>query len=208
MKKVLLLLVTLSVGISTQAMPTAPGALASTPKYTFDSTTGALTLNWGEFNKYDNWDYDVTNTAVKSVTATSEVSFTDDCSQLFYNFNHCESMDLSRVNTSGMINASRMFRGCEKLTSLDLSGWNTGNVTDMYEMFRDCERLTSLNLSGWDTGNVTNMGLLFSYCMSLTSFDLSGWNTAKVIDMFYMFNGCESLTSLDLSGFDTEMSTA
>ena len=95
MNRFLLLLATLFVGLTTLAMPTAtvPGTVASTPKYTFDSTTGALTLNWGEFNKYNNWDNDVINTTVKSVTATSEVSFTDDCSQLFYNFNHCESMD-------------------------------------------------------------------------------------------------------------------
>ncbi len=77
MKKVLLLLVTLFSGLTTQAMLDA-----STPKYTFNSATGALTLNWGEYNKYENWDYDVINTTVKSVTATSEVSFTDDCSSL------------------------------------------------------------------------------------------------------------------------------
>ena len=61
MNKVVLLFAALIVGLTTLAMPTTSGTLASTPKYTFDSTTGALTLNWGEFNKYDNWDYDVTN---------------------------------------------------------------------------------------------------------------------------------------------------
>ena len=120
MNKVLLLLVALFAGLTAWASPTA--TVTATPKYTFDSTTGALTLNWGEFNRYDNWDYDVINTTVKSVTATSQVSFTDDCSQLFYNFNHCESMDLSLVNTSEMTSANRMFRDCESLTSLDLSG--------------------------------------------------------------------------------------
>ena len=99
MKKALLPLVTFFIALTVQAMPTASASSTdnSTPKYTFDSATGALTLNWGEFNCYDRWDYDVVNTAVKSVTATSEVSFAGDCSQLFYNFNQCVSMDLSRV---------------------------------------------------------------------------------------------------------------
>ena len=61
MKKGLLLLVSLFAGLTALAVPNHAG----TPKYTFDSATGALTLNWGEFNKYDNWDYDVANTAVK-----------------------------------------------------------------------------------------------------------------------------------------------
>ena len=73
MNKALFLLVTLFVALTAQAVPTAaaPGIGDSTPKYTFNSATGELTLNWGEFDRYDNWDYDVTNTSVKSVTATS-----------------------------------------------------------------------------------------------------------------------------------------
>ena len=151
----------LFVGVTVQAVRSDATGI---PKYTFDRATGALTLNWGEFNNWDNWDNDVTNTAVKSVTATSEVSFTGDCSQLFYNFNQCKSMDLSQVNTSEMTSANRMFRDCSSLTSLDLSGWNTANVTDMYEMFIYCESLTSLNLSGWNTANVLDMGSMFNFC--------------------------------------------
>ncbi|MBR4829347.1 MAG: hypothetical protein IKZ92_06060, partial [Muribaculaceae bacterium] len=79
---------------------TVTATVESIPKYTYDNTTGALTLNWGEFNKDDNWGSEVTASAVKSVTATNEVSFTGDCSYLFTGFSHCESMDLSDVNTS------------------------------------------------------------------------------------------------------------
>ena len=191
MKKVVFFLVTLMTGLAAQAVSddAITGVAATTPKYTYNSATGELTLNWGEFNSWDPWGGDVINTAVKSVTATSEVSFTGNCSQLFYNFSHCESMDLSRVNTSGMTDANRMFRGCSSLASLDLSDWDVANVIDMYEMFCDCESLTSLNLSGWNTANVEDMGLMFNYCMSLTSLDLTGWNTDSVIAMNHMFRG-------------------
>lgn len=82
MKKVFLFLITLLFGLTAQAMPAdaTDNTIAQPPRYTYNSATGALTLNWGEFNNWDNWGNDVTNTAVKSVTATSEVSFTGDCS--------------------------------------------------------------------------------------------------------------------------------
>ena len=58
----------LIVGLSTQALPTDTftGAAASIPKYTYNSATGALTLNWGEFDNWNSWGNDVINTAVKS----------------------------------------------------------------------------------------------------------------------------------------------
>ena len=198
-------------------------------RYTYDSATGTLALLRGEFNKDNKWGDDVPASAVTSVTATSEVSFTGDCSQLFYNFESCESMDLNHVNTSAMTSACEMFMQCEALTTLnisswntsavtnmtgmffycssmksfDISGWNTASVTSMESMFSFCDSLTSLNLSGWNMGNVTNMSEMFYYCSSMTSFDISGWNTTNVTNMSGMFENCTGLTSLDLSGWDT-----
>ncbi len=183
---------------------TITATVTDPPQYTFNSETGELALLWGEFNKDNKWGDDVTNTAVKSVTATSEVSFTGDCTNLFLNFSNCESMDLSNVNTSNVTNMSRMFQNCTVLDSLDLSGWNTENVNSMLFMFNGCKGLTSLDISGWNTGNVTNMRYMFIECEGLTSLVLSGWNTENVTDMYCMFYGCKGLTSLDLSGFNTE----
>ena len=174
-----------------------------TPPYTFNSTTGVLTLNWGEFNKDNNWGDDIDPSAVTSVTATNEVSFTGDCFNLFYYFTNCTSMDLSNVNTDGLTNIRCMFWKCLSLTTLDLSSWNTAAVTAMKSAFYGCTGLTSLNLSGWNTANVTNMSSMFKNCSNLQSLDLSGWNTAKVTDMSSMFNGCSNLQSLDLSGWNT-----
>ena len=171
------------------------------PRYTF--ANGVLTLNGGVFNKDNKWGSDVDPSAVTSVTATNQVSFTGDCSYLFRNFINCTSIDLSQVITDALTHTIQMFYKCESLTSLNLSGWNTANVTHMEQMFYNCTSLESLVLSGWNTANVTDMNHMFYSCSSLQSLDLSGWNTAKVTNMSYMFKDCSSLESLNLSGWNT-----
>ena len=199
--------------------------------YTFNSTTGVLALLWGEFNKDNKWGSEVTSSAVTRVTATDEVSFTGDCSELFSNFTNCTSMDLGNVNTDALNNTFRMFDKCLSLLSLEgISDWDVSNVTNMIAMFRDCWSLSSLDLSDWNTANVTNMSSMFAgsgslttiyvgtgwntesvtstsymfdYCSSLTTIDLSNWNTGNVTDMNSMFNYCSALQSLNISSWNT-----
>ncbi|MBO7610450.1 MAG: BspA family leucine-rich repeat surface protein [Muribaculaceae bacterium] len=181
---------------------TITATITDPPQYTYDSTTGELALIWGEFNKDNKWGDDVPAEAVTSVTATSEVSFTGDCSELFYNFESCESMDLSNVNTSAMTSTCDMFCQCEALTSLNISNWDIGNVTNMAGMFNYCSSMTSFDISGWNTAIVTDMEGLFANCSSLTSVDLSDWDFSSVTNLSYMFPHCQSLTSLDLSSWN------
>ena len=183
--------------------PTAPGYF-STPRYTFDATTGELKLLYGPFNKDNKWADYVVPEKVLSVTATSQVSFTGDCSGLFEDYKYCLSIDLDSVNTSQMTNANSMFGDCWRLESLSISSWDTGNVTDMHYMFGCCDSIKSLDISRWDTHKVTDMSELFDQCKTLKNLDVSRWNTSKVKDMYFMFYGCESLTSLNLSGWKTD----
>ena len=170
-------------------------------RYTFNSTTGELKLLWGEFNKNNKWGDEVTPLSVTSVTATDEVSFTGDCTQLFYGFENCTSMDLNSVNTSEVTSMRNMFTGCCSLTSLDLSNWDTGNVTDMYCMFLQCHHLDSLNLSNFNTAKVTNMALMFDNGKKLKTLNVSGWDTGNVTEMYNLFCSCSSLKTLDLTGW-------
>ncbi len=199
-------------------------------RYTFNSGTGELALLCGEFNKNNKWGSDVPASAVTSVTATSQVSFTGNCSELFKDFDKCTSMDLDSVNTSAAIYMSRMFQNCYALFTLNISSWDTGNVTNMDFMFNHCQVLslnisgwntskvtdmsymfngcrinsTPLDISGWDTGNVNNMSNMFAYFSnSYYPLNLSGWNTSKVNNMDFMFAYCSQLTSLNLLGWDT-----
>ena len=123
-------------------------------QYTFNSETGELTLNWGEFNKDNKWGSDVPASTVKSVTATSQVSFTGDCSQLFKDFSYCTSMDLDNVNTSNATNMTRMFENCGSLRTFNISNWDTGNVTNMSRMFNSFSiSINPLNISGLKLGH-------------------------------------------------------
>ena len=176
-------------------------------RYTFDSATGALTLNWGEFNRNNKWGEDVPARAVKSVAATAEVRFTGDCYNLFSGFSNCTSISLDSVNTQNVTDMNHMFNHCSALTALDLSGWNTQSVTNMSWMFYYCQALTSLNLAGWNTQNVTDMDYVFSGCSALTALDLSEWNTQSVTSMQGMFRNCKALTTLNIAGWNTQSVT-
>jgi len=176
------------------------------PRFSYDSTTKALTLNYGDYDKNDNWTT-ITKASVKSITANAGVRFVGDCSGLFYNFSGCESMDLSQVDTSGMTSAEGLFAKCGSLTELNPSSWETSAVTDMSFMFQDCSGLTSLNLTAWDTSAVTNMEYLFDGCLSLSTLNVAGWDTSAVTNMEALFRNCYEITALDLMDWDTSSVT-
>ena len=168
-------------------------------RYTYNSSTGELRLLRGEFSKNNKWGSDVPISQVTNVSAASEVSFTGDCSQLFYGFTNCTSMDLNSLNTANVTNMSQMFQGCSNLTSINISSWNTANVTDMTSMFIGCKMLTSIDLSGWDVGRAAIMSNMFQACNRLRSVNLSGWNIGD--NCYYvfidnMFRYCTLLTTI------------
>ena len=59
-----------------------------------------------------------------------------------------------------------MFYGCSSLLSLpDISKWNTSDVIDISGMFYNCSSLTSfLDISKWNTFNATNMKSMLFGC--------------------------------------------
>ena len=212
MKKLLLILVILLTAVTAWASSSTATEGADNRdigyKYTFNSETGELSLLYDEFSKDNKWGSDVNPSSVKSVTATGNVSFVGDCSELFSGFNNCTSMYLNGVFTGEATNMSKMFNGCSSLTTLEISNWNTYNVTNMSNMFSGCLMLPSLELSGWNTENVTDMSLMFLNCAlsipasgGTASLDLSGWDTGNVTNMSMMFDYC-GFNSLNLSGWN------
>ena len=128
----------------------------------------------------------------------SAINTTNDLKTTFmYCTNLTEIVGLDKLDTSGVVNMSQMFRSCSKLTSLDVSHFDTSAVTTFSNMFAGC-KVSSLDLSSFDTSNATDMSRIFSGCDSLQTlvlgedFDLVG---KTVTDLFYFTNKLASIVA-------------
>ncbi|EKS8444441.1 BspA family leucine-rich repeat surface protein [Listeria monocytogenes] len=170
--------------LSTKATSSGTFPNGSTSTWTFDDTTGELSISAGTLVNPNQSLADligVSSDQIKSIVFEGQVIASGSLYML-----------LSR---------------CSSLTSLDLSNFDTSQVTSMNSMFREASSLTSLDLSGFDTSNVTIMSAMFSGASGLTSLDLSGFDTSNLKNMNSMFSKASSLTSLDLSSFDISNTT-
>lgn len=88
-------------------------------------------------------------TAVKGVKSTNPN--VTDMTGMFED-STAESLDLSELNTSGVLYMANMFRN-SKATTIDLSNFDTTKVTTMVNMFRG-SYATTLDLSSFDLSNL------------------------------------------------------
>ena len=151
------------------------------------------------YNEADaNGNYDITIGSNNTIYANPS-SF-----ELFSNLTNVTSIDLSNMDTSGVINMSNMFSDNTSLTNITFGdNFNTANVINMSGMFKNCTILKTIDLSSFDTSNATIMASMFMNCQGLQNLDLKSFNTSNVTSMLSMFYNCSSLTSLDLSSFNT-----
>ena len=122
-----------------------------------------------------------------------------DISDIFANTNIKMIPNISKWNTSNIINMSGIFKGCKFLFSIpDISKWDTSKVTNFSSMFWGCSNLEELpDLSKWNTSKVKTMKEMFSGCSSLKELpDISNWDISQVSNMQMMFYGCTGLNSL------------
>ena len=162
----------------------------------YDTEMYELEATVGQWKFYLHYKEDSNLVPVIPINATS-------CRCMFYNCKNLTSLDLSRLDTSGVTDMRCMFRDCINLTAIDLCNFDTSNVTSMVEMFYGCRKLITLDLSSFDTSKVTAMHSMFSRCCNLKHLDISNFNTFKVTAMGTMFNYCLSLKTLNLTSFDT-----
>ena len=113
-----------------------------------------------------------------------------------------DTIDLSNLDTSTIVDFSNMFSYCDKVTSLDLSHFDTSNGTKFNFLFNRCSSLTSLDLSNFDTSKATVVNNMFKDCSSLTSLDLSNFDTSNLEQMTNFCSGCTNLKSIDFSGWN------
>lgn len=172
------------------------------PSAQFDEDTGVLTLKGNvfryELNNYRN------NENVKTIVAAEGTVLPVNCKYLF-NLFHASAIDLSKADTSNVVDMSYMFSECGNLVSLDLSGLDTSNVSNMRGIFMFCVNLPSLDLSSLDTSKVTNMKEMFCECDGLqTVYVGSGWTTSAVTVDEDMFESCYYLYGGNGTEYDSD----
>ena len=103
-----------------------------------------------------------------------------------YLFGNCSSLkkipDITKWNTSNVIEISGLFYQCSSLESLpDLSKFETNNVIFMNSIFNGCKNLKHLpDISIWNTDNVISISFIFKDCLSLNKLpDISKWKIYK-----------------------------
>ena len=157
------------------------------------------------FNIHSNYDKDKIEIKLIGINDINDIS----C--LFYDCSSLLSLpDISRWNTSNIINMSYLFGNCSSLTYLpDISNWNTNKVKYMQGIFMGCSSLKSLpDISKWDTSNVILMGGIFRNMNSLSSITSQQARQYLKNEQYYytagMFSDCISLKLLpDISKWNT-----
>ena len=141
-----------------------------------------------EINELEPFFYFYNKKAIKieNDILTIKLKIINEMKDMRYMFSECTSLlklpDISKIDTSKIINMECMFNNCTSLLSLpDISNWNTSNVTNMAYMFNNCSSLLSLpNISSWNTSNLIYINGIFDNCSSLKSLpDISKWNIKK-----------------------------
>jgi surface protein len=82
-----------------------------------------------------------------------------------------------------------MFSGCSSLNSLKLSNLNTSSVIDMSHMFENCISLTSINLSNFDTHATKNIDFMFSNDINLSYVNFANMQDNQMDKMLNIFSG-------------------
>ena len=129
------------------------------------------------------------------------------CENMFYDLKNIVEVDLSKFNTSNMLNMYYMFFNCTNLKKITFGEFDTSKVIDMFRLFYNCSSLESIDLSHFNTSSVTTMNAMFSGCEKLKSIDASKFDTSKVVDMYDIFAYCYNVEYVDVSNFDTSKVT-
>lgn len=92
--------------------------------------------------------------------------------------------DISKWNTSRVVNMDKMFTGCGNFNQP--LPWDTSRVLSMNNMFEGCKNFNQP--LPWDTSRVRSMSFTFSGCLRFNQ--MLHWNTSQVTVMSFMFSDC------------------
>ena len=114
------------------------------------------------------------------------------------------TLNLSNVDLSTLIDAERMFSGCDILETMDLTSTPLLKLQRAHSMFAFCEKLKSVKIKLHD---VTEIRGMFQACRELEEVDLTGSNLQQlnVFDNTSIpdaFKGCNKLDHITYNGPD------
>ncbi|MDO4940923.1 MAG: BspA family leucine-rich repeat surface protein [Erysipelotrichaceae bacterium] len=102
----------------------------------------------------------------------------------------------SKNKTSCLTTMSNMFYNNNYLDTINMNVFDTSNVTDMSNMFYMCKILKHTgNINNWDVSNVTDMSQMFYGTWNIIideTGDLNSWNVAKLQNKEDMFSNSSS----------------
>ena len=123
-----------------------------------------------------------------------------DISMMCKNTSFFDYAFLETIDTKEVISATSLFEN-SSVETIDLSRWNTTNLVDIEKMFALCQNLLYANLSNWDVKNIENAHHMFYFCSRMKSVTLSWQCSHSIKNMNGMFKDCSSLKTIDISCF-------
>ena len=105
-------------------------------------------------------------------------------------------------NNNNIESTKGMFYNCIDITEIDMTKFDTSLIIDMSYMFALCNSLKSLNVDNLNTEKVETFEYMFYNCKSLTSLNLESFRNPSSTSLYRMFYGCENLEYINIKNFE------
>jgi len=194
-----------------ETVTTIQGVNGTVP-WSFDTTTGAMTLGAGTIGSpYFSYTDEhgtvqkLLRNQIKSMAITDKLYITGS-NGVDENNNVALFSDLpngvtglDKVDVSQATDLSYMFMGSTMSKTVDLNGWDVRKVTKMRAMFYESKGITDLELDDWQTDSLTDFMETFAFMDDLVTLNIADWNMSTVSKIGTPFEYDYKLSNLDVS---------
>jgi len=183
-----------------------------TVNWSFDSTTGAMTLGGGTIGSVDFTYTDANDTVqtvsreeIKSMAVTDELYITGDngVDKIhrvgLFSWLPNGVTGLDKVDVSQATDLRDFFVETNLSQTVDLNGWDVRKVTNMDDLFNKATGVTDIELNDWKTNSLTSMDETFSWMDQVITINVADWDTSHVTTMTEAFRTNSKLANLDVS---------
>ena len=99
-----------------------------------------------------------------------------------------ESLDVSGMDTSNVIDMSNVFAWAQELRDIDISMWDTHNVRNTHEMFLGCTEIKTIDIRNLHVDTAERMFYLCDNILYVVTSSHNVVNTFKNDDSFFILN--------------------